>query len=208
MGPTQLGCLWLPDDRRLSRSSGRTTLSVDRVGFSSRIFCIRLCKEIMKNPRFALGFALGVFASLMGIRLSVLLPTASGETVLVDRMGAVPVVSTSPLTVTNEINASGSGYILKLDGIDCVNCEVSNGAVVQYGGGPFKLEHFRHSGVVTFDLKGAALNTKILLSSFGFVGCPASAPKRRSTDPKTSALKTLSTNQKTFDLSSSPVGEK
>jgi hypothetical protein len=179
-------------------------------GFCFAYFAVVAHWEIMRNPLLALGcFILGaVSVSLIGIHAPVFLPTASGQTMLLDRTGAAPVVSTSPLIVTNEINASGAGYILKLDGIDCINCEISNGAIVQYSGGPFKLEHFRHSGVLTLDLRGAALNTKILLSSFGFIGCPTTVPKQRPTDPKTAPLRTLSMNQQTIDLSSSPVGEK
>jgi hypothetical protein len=155
-------------------------------GFCFAYFAVVAHWEIMRNPLLALGcFILGaVSVSLIGIHAPVFLPTASGQTMLLDRTGAAPVVSTSPLIVTNEINASGAGYILKLDGIDCINCEISNGAIVQYSGGPFKLEHFRHSGVLTLDLRGGGSQYENLAFLIRIHRVPCHSPETASNRPQ------------------------
>lgn len=159
----------------------------------------------MRNPGVVVGFLLGVAFTLLLDRI--VTQSAWAQTLIVDARGAVPVVPTRPLVKAN-VDASGPGYALKVDGIDCVDCKVENGAVVQYGGGAFKFTNFQRSGATTLELKGAALNTKILLSSFGLMGCPVPQPKQRPTDPNVAILKAANTKLETIDLLFSPLAEK
>ena len=155
----------------------------------------------------AAWFVLGAIAMLfMGKSTSVFSRMSSAQTLLTDVQGAAPVVSTRPLIAANQMVVSGADYALKLDGIDCTDCEVTNGGVIQYWGGPFKLTNLRRSGVTTLELKGAAWNTEFLLASFGQIGCPVTPPKP--VDPSSPILHTASMRTETIKALVSPVGTK
>jgi len=162
----------------------------------------------MKNPLSgAVWFVLGAMAMLfLGKSTSVFSQMSPAQTLLIDVQGAAPVVSTRPLIAANQMVANGSDYALKLDGIDCTDCEVTDGGVIQYWGGPFKLTKLRRSGVITMELKGAAWNTEFLLASFGLIGCPVDRPKP--VGPYAPTLHTASLRSETIKALVSPVGTK
>lgn len=160
----------------------------------------------MRSSVFALGFfVLGsAFTRFAAFYAPADAQTASAQTIMVDVKGAVPVVPTRPVAKAKGVIAR-RGDVLKLDGVNCVDCKITNGAVVQYGGGPFKLRNLWRTGSVTLELEGAALNTEALLASFGLIGRTGTGPEQHPLDSNAGALKTASMNSETINLTS-PVG--
>jgi hypothetical protein len=76
-----------------------------------------------------------------------------------------------PLRGINFSGANFTGVTQPLDGVECTNC-IFNNVAFTYGGGAFSLVNFHHSGTTTLKLSGAAQNTFVLLSAFGFIRSP------------------------------------
>jgi hypothetical protein len=153
----------------------------------------------MRIVAVALGsFIIGAFCmSLLGNRASTgLQPVVlaqSDEVIGIHRFGATPIVPTVLLQSLSGIGF-GTGMSMELDGFDCQNCKLENGARIKYSGGLYKFENLERRGVIALDLQGPALNTLGLLSQFGLIGCPTTNPQPEPENPgkaiKTASLKT------------------
>jgi hypothetical protein len=120
----------------------------------------------------------------------------SDEVIGVHRSGATPVVPTVSLQSLVGIGI-GSGMSMELDGFDCRNCKLDNGARIKYSGGLYKFENLERGGVIVLDLQGPALNTLGLLSQFGLIGCPITNPQPEPENPS-KAIKTANLRTQTI----------
>jgi len=153
----------------------------------------------MRIVAVALGsFIVGAFCmSLLGNQASTgmepVVFAQSDGVIGIHRFGATPIVPTISLQSLAGIGF-GTGMSMELDGIDCRNCKLENGARIKYSGGLYKLENLERGGVIVLDLEGPALNTWGLLSQFGLIGCPTTNPQPEPENPskgiKTANLRT------------------
>jgi hypothetical protein len=124
------------------------------------------------------SFVLGAFASSFMRTTTVFAqqqtPEYQGN--LVYRPTAIPQVPFVGLTKLTNVEASPQ-LALRLDGIDCIDCKLTPGAPVLYGGGAFQIERLQLNGPLELRLEGAAWNTLFLLNALHLIGCPRTAPQ-------------------------------
>lgn len=165
----------------------------------------------MRKITLSLGsFVLGaLFMFVLGNHTSTRLQSVLAQGPAVPGVRAPNAVPVVPAVFLLDVRSSsfGPGAAIDLDGIDCKDCVLGEGVTIRYSGGSYRFENLRHSGVLTFQLNGAARNTATLLQSFGLIGCHA-APKHEPINPNNPTLKTANFRTETINSLASPVGIK
>ena len=121
--------------------------------------------------------------------------------------GAVPVIPSVPLIVSEENTLNGGG--VSLDGF-AVRGGVFNNVTFLYGGGAYNLENVSITGKVGINLIGAAANGANLLARFGLIGCPSqNPPATPNPTPKPNTPMTMEAKMVDFHGTiASPFGQK
>jgi hypothetical protein len=125
-----------------------------------------------------LSFACGLLAAFLVLAGTHNLPVTHAQQGI-KVMGMEPVVPPLPSIAT--MNSDIEIPLQPLDGLNCNNCTISS-QVITYGGGPFSVPNCTIK-TTQWKMKGAALNTYILLTALGVIHPPTPAPRGKAIPP-------------------------